>query len=134
MANEFSIGLVEVSGLGDAIFMLDDMCKAADVEFVATERKLGGRLVTVVVKGELTAVKASVDAGVAKATELGSFKASQVIARPHKEILPYLHLDKKMPKPNSETAETHVGAVGTAKAPAKKTTAKKTPAKKTGTK
>ena len=35
MAKEFSIGLVEVSGLGDAIIMLDDMCKAADVEFVA---------------------------------------------------------------------------------------------------
>ena len=132
MAKEFSIGLVEVSGLGDAIIMLDDMCKAADVEFVATERKLGGRLVTIVVKGELTAVKASVDAGEARARELGSFKASQVIARPHKEILPYLHLDKKVvKKPNSETAATHVGPVAQKKAPATKS---KAPAKKTGTK
>ncbi len=140
MAKEFSIGLVEVSGLGDAIIMLDDMCKAADVEFVATERKLGGRLVTIVVTGELTAVKASVDAGVKRAQELGSYKASRVIARPHKEILPYLHLDKKATKPNSETAETYVGPVKKEekKAPAKKpatTTAKrKSTAKKAETK
>ena len=73
MTKDFSIGMVEVSGLGDAIIMLDDMCKAADVEVVATERKLGGRLVTIVVRGELTAVKASVDAGVRRATELGSY-------------------------------------------------------------
>lgn len=58
---EYSLGLVEVSALGNAIIMLDDMLKAADVEFVATERKLGGRLVTIVVRGELTSVKASVD-------------------------------------------------------------------------
>ena len=47
---EFSLGLIEVSALGNAIIMLDDMLKAADVEFVATERRLGGRLVTIVVK------------------------------------------------------------------------------------
>ncbi len=135
MAKEFSIGMVEVSGLGDAIIMLDDMCKAADVEFVATERKLGGRLVTIVVKGELTAVKASVDAGVARSKELGSYKASQVIARPHKEILPYLHLDKKVTKkPNSETAATHVGPVKETKAKTTTATKSKAPAKKTGTK
>lgn len=136
MSAEFSIGMVEVSGLGDAILMLDDMCKVADVTFAATERKLGGRLVTIVVTGELTAVKASVDAGVKRAQELGSYKASQVIARPHKEILPYLHLDKKAKKPNSETAATYVGPVKEEKkAPAKKTTSttakRKSTAKKT---
>ncbi|MBR0360021.1 MAG: BMC domain-containing protein [Clostridia bacterium] len=136
MSAEFSIGMVEVSGLGDAILMLDDMCKVADVTFAATERKLGGRLVTIVVTGELTAVKASVDAGVKRAQELGSYKASRVIARPHNEILPYLHLDKKAKKPNSETAATYVGPVKEEKkAPAKKTTAttakRKSTAKKT---
>ena len=50
---EYSLGLVEVSALGNAIIMLDDMLKAADVEFVATERKLGGRLVTIVVRGDV---------------------------------------------------------------------------------
>ena len=139
MNAEFSIGMVEVSGLGDAIYMLDDMCKVADVTFAATERKLGGRLVTIVVTGELTAVKASVDAGVKRAKEFGSYKASYVIARPHKEILPYLHLDKSEKKPNSETAADSVGAIKP-KSPAKKspskpkTTTRKSTAKKTETK
>lgn len=108
---EYSLGLVEVSALGNAIIMLDDMLKAADVEFVATERKLGGRLVTIVVRGELTSVKASVDAGVARATKDGCLKASQVIARPHHEIFKFLHLDEEEKKPNSEIAGTHVGAI-----------------------
>ena len=108
---EYSLGLVEVSALGNAIIMLDDMLKASDVEFVATERKLGGRLVTIVVRGKLTSVKASVDAGVARATKDGCLKASQVIARPHHEIFKFLHLDEEEKKPNSAIAGTHVGAI-----------------------
>lgn len=131
---EYSLGLVEVSALGNAIIMLDDMLKAAEVEFVATERKLGGRLVTIVVRGELTAVQASVDAGVARAKKCECLKASQVIARPHREILKFLHLDEEEKNPNSEFAGTHVGAIPE-KAPAKpaavKRTAKKEAVKKT---
>ena len=117
MAQEYSLGLVEVSGLGHAIIMLDDMLKAGDVEFVATERKLGGRLVTIVVRGEIAAVKASVDAGVQRAKACGDkiYKASQVIARPHPEIFPYLHLNEdedETPEVNTESAATHVGSVG----------------------
>ena len=109
---DFSLGLIEVSALGNAIRMLDDMLKVADVEFVATERKLGGRLVTIVVKGELTSVKAAVDAGIQTANRYDCFKASNVIARPHEEILKFLHLDEENAKPvNSESAATHVGAV-----------------------
>lgn len=112
MTADFSIGLIEISGLGDAIKTLDQMCKVAEVEFVATERRLGGRLVTLVVKGELSAVKASVDAGVETAKAFGTLKAANVIASPHREILPYLHLDEDKPvKPVSETAGTHVGEV-----------------------
>lgn len=128
---EYSLGLVEVSALGNAIIMLDDMLKAADVEFVATERKLGGRLVTIVVRGELTSVNAAVDAGVARAKQCDCLKASQVIARPHSEILKFLHLDEDEEKePNSEFAGTHVGAVNetpakTAKKPAGKASASK---------
>ena len=95
----FSLGLVEVSALGNAIAMLDDMLKAADVEFVATERRLGGRLVTVVVRGELSAVKASVDAGAAAARNMDCLKAAEVIARPHPEIFKFLHLDGGEDKP-----------------------------------
>lgn len=131
---EYSLGLVEVSALGNAIIMLDDMLKAADVEFVATERKLGGRLVTIVVRGELTSVQAAVDAGVARAKRHDCLKASQVIARPHTEILKFLHLDEEEKKPNSEIAGTHVGALKEEapvpeKKPVKRTSTRRTAAK-----
>lgn len=127
MTANFSIGLVEVSGLGNAIIMLDDMCKVADVEFVATERRLGGRLVTIVVKGELSAVKASVEAGAERAKALDVFKAAQVIARPHEEILPYLHLDEKKEEPKPEAEEPQKAAKPkTATRRTKKTAKKKT--------
>ena len=103
---EFSLGLVEVSSLGHAIMMLDEMLKVADVEFVSTERKLGGRLVTVVVKGSISSVTASVEAGRAFAQKLDALKAAEVIARPHVEILKFINLDEDgniiPPKPDKE--------------------------------
>lgn len=115
---EFSLGLVEVSSLGNAISMLDVMTKVADVEFVACERKLGGRLVTIVVRGSVSAVTASVEAGRAFADKLNCLKAAEVIARPHKEIFKFLHLDEETDTvTNSESAATHTGPIS---APVKK--------------
>ncbi len=109
---EFSLGLVEVSSLGHAIMMLDEMTKAADVEFVAVERKLGGRLVTIVVRGSVSSVTASVEAGKAAAERMNCLKAAEVIARPHPEIFKFLHLDdQEETTPNSESAATHTGKV-----------------------
>lgn len=128
MQVNYAIGLIEVSALGHAIVMLDEMLKAAEVEFVATERKLGGRLVTVVVRGDVSAVNAAVEAGKASAKSNGVLKAANVIPRPHEEILKFLHLDKEHEKPvNSESAATHVGTVPSEKKPAKprKTTAQR---------
>ena len=82
---EFSLGLVEVSALGNAIMMLDEMLKVADVEFIGVERKLGGALVTVVIRGSVSAVTASVEAGRQFAQKAGVLKAAEVIARPHSE-------------------------------------------------
>ena len=62
-----SIGLIEVSGVTAAIDCLDIMCKSADVEFITWERKLGGRLVTVVVEGQVSAVTAAVENAMANA-------------------------------------------------------------------
>lgn len=104
---EFSLGFVEVSALGNAIAMLDEMLKAADVEFVAVERKLGGRLVTIVVRGSVSSVNASVEAGRSFAQRIGCLKSAEVIARPHSEILKFLHLDKE------ETAEPEIKDVPT---------------------
>lgn len=78
-----SLGMIEVSGVTGAIDCLDIMCKSADVEFVTWERKLGGRLVTVVVQGNVSAVTAAVQNAVAN----GIVKpcAHAVIASPHEE-------------------------------------------------
>ena len=100
---EFSLGLVEVSALGNAIMMLDDMLKVADVEFVGVERKLGGALVTVVVRGSISAVTASVAAGRKFADSIGVLKAAEVIARPHSEILKFINLpENEKPAPKKE--------------------------------
>ncbi len=101
---DFSLGLVEVSSLGNAIMMLDEMLKVADVEFVAVERKLGGRLVTIVVRGSVSSVTASVETGKAFAQRIGCLKAAEVIARPHPEILKFIHLDKEQEKTEEEKA------------------------------
>ena len=113
MANQvnYSLGLIEVKALGHAVQVLDDMLKAGEVEFVAVERKLGGWLVSLVVRGDLSSVRAAVEAGVRKATELNCLKVHDVIARPHTEILKFLHLDEEEEIPNSESAATHVGAL-----------------------
>ena len=79
-----SIGLIEVSGVTAAIDCLDIMCKSADVEFVTWERKLGGRLVTVVVEGQVSAVTAAVDNAMANAIKRPVSHA--VIASPHEEV------------------------------------------------
>lgn len=135
---DFSLGLIEIQALGHAILVLDTMLKAADVEFASVERKLGGRLVTLVVKGKVSAVNAAVDAGAEVAKQFGCLKAAEVIARPHSEILKFLHLDEANEKePNSEAAATHVSQPAEKKQTAKKAeTAKKSPtaAKKTSSK
>ena len=137
----FSLGLIEVEALGHAIFVLDAMTKAAEVEFVATERRLGGRLVTLVVKGQVSAVTASVEAGKAIADEFGCLKACEVIARPHPEILKFLHLDengsvipvstpvKKGETKTQEKVEKKAPAKKVSK-PSSKASDKKAPAKK----
>ncbi len=57
-----SYGLIEVSGVVAAIDSLDAMCKAASISLVTWERKLGGRLVTIIVEGDVADVKAAVEA------------------------------------------------------------------------
>ncbi|MBQ7986298.1 MAG: BMC domain-containing protein [Clostridia bacterium] len=126
---EFSLGLVEVSALGNAIMMLDEMLKVADVEFIGVERKLGGALVTVVVRGSVSAVNASVEAGRRFAENAGVLKAAEVIARPHSEILKFLNLPqdekKEAPKPEKPVkVEPKEEPVVKAEKPAEKKVAK----------
>ncbi len=88
---ENAIALLEVQALVAAIAGLDAMVKAADVKLIHVEKRLGGRLVTVVVEGTVSAVTAALEAGAAAAAEVGKVKCREVIARPHKDIMDLLH-------------------------------------------
>ncbi|MFT4105753.1 MAG: BMC domain-containing protein [Lacrimispora sp.] len=88
-----SIGLIETRGLTASIEAADAMLKAADVELVGTE-KIGSGLVTVIVTGEVGAVKAATEAGEAAASRIGELVAVHVIPRPHQDISKILPITK----------------------------------------
>ena len=73
-----------------AIAGLDAMVKTADVKLIHVEKRLGGRLVTVVVTGSVSAVTAAAQAGATAAAEVGNVKLCEVIARPHPEVMKFL--------------------------------------------
>ena len=80
-----ALGMVETRGLTAAIDAADAMTKAAEVTLVGTE-KIGSGLVTVMVRGDVGAVKAAVEAGESAASKLGELVASHVIPRPHSDV------------------------------------------------
>jgi len=77
-----ALGMIETRGLIAAIEAADTMLKAADVELVGTE-KIGSGLVTVMVQGDVGAVKAATEAAQEAASRLGELVAVHVIPRPH---------------------------------------------------
>ncbi len=85
-----SLGFIEISGVVAAVDALDIMCKTSGVELVTWERKLGGRLVTIVVKGDVAAVTEAVETASQKAIKKPV--ASGVIANPHEEIIRLVRL------------------------------------------
>ena len=80
-----ALGMVETRGLVAAIEAADAMLKAANVTLVGTE-KIGSGLVSVMVRGDVGAVKAAVEAGSANASRLGELVATHVIPRPHTDV------------------------------------------------
>ncbi len=80
-----ALGMVETRGLVGAVEAADAMVKAANVELVGKE-KIGSGLVTVMVRGDVGAVKASVDAGAAAAKRVGELYSVHVIPRPHNDV------------------------------------------------
>ncbi len=90
---EKAIALLEVQAMTAAIEGLDAMVKAADVRLIHVEKRLGGRLVTVVVDGSVSAVTAAAEAGREAAARVGNVKLCEVIARPHPEITKLLYKD-----------------------------------------
>ena len=80
-----ALGMVETRGLVAAIAAADAMVKAAEVTLVGTE-KIGSGLVTVMVRGDVGAVKAATEAGSTAAAKLGEIVAVHVIPRPHADV------------------------------------------------
>ena len=80
-----ALGVIETKGLVGAIEAADAMVKAANVSLVGYE-KIGSGLVTVMVRGDVGAVKAATDAGAAAARNVGEVTSIHVIPRPHAEV------------------------------------------------
>ena len=80
-----ALGMIETKGLVGAIEAADAMTKSANVALIGYE-KIGSGLVTVMVRGDVGAVKAAVEAGGAAASRLGEVVATHVIPRPHTDV------------------------------------------------
>ena len=85
MATLNALGMIETKGLVAAVEAADAMVKAANVTLIGKEH-VGGGLVTVLVRGDVGAVKAATDAGAAAAERVGEFISIHVIPRPHAEV------------------------------------------------
>ena len=97
-----ALGMIECRGFAAVVEAADAMVKAAKVELVSME-KTGGGYVTAVVRGDVAAVKAAVDAGIRGAEKVGEVVATHVIARPHTNI------DLVMPLGRQEDAAKESG-------------------------
>ncbi len=80
-----ALGMIETKGLVGAIEAADAMVKAANVTLLGKEQ-IGSGLVTVMVRGDVGAVKAAVDAGAAAAKRVGELVSVHVIPRPHSDV------------------------------------------------
>jgi microcompartment protein CcmL/EutN len=85
----FAVGLIETQGFTAVFEAIDTAVKTANVEVLARE-KLGGGYITVVIKGDVAAVRAAIDAGTAKVNGLGKLIASHVIPSPSQAVLSLL--------------------------------------------
>ena len=93
-----ALGLIETKGLVAAIEAADAMVKAANVYLIGREL-VGGGLVTIMVRGDVGAVKAATDAGAAAAQRVGELISVHVIPRPHNEV------ETILPVPAAKKAE-----------------------------
>lgn len=92
--NSDALGMIETRGLVGAIEAADAMVKAANVTLIGCE-KIGSGLVTVMVRGDVGAVKAATDAGAASARVIGEVVSVHVIPRPHTDTEKMISLFEK---------------------------------------
>ena len=111
MATLNALGMIETKGLVAAIEAADAMVKAANVTLIGKEH-VGGGLVTVLVRGDVGAVKAATDAGAAAAERVGELVSIHVIPRPHSEvetILPRKNFRKDLSNGRRKKTENDTG-------------------------
>ncbi len=87
-----ALGVLEVSGFTAAVVGLDSMLKAADVRLVHKEERLGGRLVSLIVKGSVSSVDAALGSGQKTADPIGKVYGCENISNPHPELLKFFDL------------------------------------------
>jgi microcompartment protein CcmL/EutN len=97
-----ALGMIEARGFAAVVEAADAMVKAAKVELVTYE-KTGGGYVTAVVRGDVAAVKAAVEAGARSAAKVGEVVATHVIARPHANV------DTVLPLGRTEEGKAELG-------------------------
>ena len=96
-----ALGMIETKGFAAMVEASDAMVKAAKVELVSYE-KIGGGYVTAIVRGDVAAVKAAIEAGVRGAEKVGEVVSAHVIARPH------VNIDMVLPLGRTEEAKKEV--------------------------
>jgi ethanolamine utilization protein EutM len=97
-----ALGMIEARGFAAMVEAADAMVKAAKVDLVGYE-KTGGGYVTAVVRGDVAAVKAAVEAGARSAAKVGEVVATHVIARPHANV------DTVLPLGRTDEAKAELG-------------------------
>ncbi|WP_024613195.1 BMC domain-containing protein [Clostridium sp. Ade.TY] len=90
-----SLGIVEVVGVVSAMLTVDTMTKASNVKLETLEKKLGGRLVTIIVSGNISDVKTAVEVGNETANKITKCVAKAVISRPHEEVINIIKKSKQ---------------------------------------
>ncbi|MFV0440363.1 MAG: BMC domain-containing protein [Lachnospirales bacterium] len=92
--NYSAIGIIDVSAFVNAIIVIDEVLKSSKVEIVSCEKRLGGRLVTIIIVGSVSDVKSGIDVARASKKTIGenNLKLAEVISNPHSEILKVFNL------------------------------------------
>lgn len=90
-----ALGVIEVVGFVTAVEALDAMLKTASVELVTTENSLGGRLVTIVVQGDISDVKEAVENGKKTAERIGQVATGICINNPHEEVIKIVNFSSR---------------------------------------
>ena len=99
-----ALGFIEITGVVAAMDALDIMCKAADVSLSTWERKLGGRLVTIVIEGEVAAVTQAIEAAAERAIKKPA--ATGILPNPHPEIIKMIELSASRFRKKEEDVDT----------------------------